>query len=82
MDARPDLVIMDYRLQGMNGVETMVEMLKIEPPTKVLFVSADEKAREMAMENGAVDFIQKLFSLQEFIAAVTKCAGASSASTT
>jgi DNA-binding response OmpR family regulator len=70
----PDLVIMDHRLPGMNGVETMVEILQKDPTAKVLFVSADDRAKKLAMDNGALDFIQKPFSLAQFISIVTKCA--------
>lgn len=70
---RPDLIIMDHRLPKMNGVETMIEIFKIDPPAKVLFVSADEKARKLALENGAADFILKPFSLTEFTAKIADC---------
>ena len=76
MKERPALIIMDHRLPKMNGVETMIEILRIDPTSKVLFVSADERARKLAMDNGALDFIQKPFSLAQFISIVTKCAGA------
>jgi DNA-binding response OmpR family regulator len=39
----------------------------MDPNAKVLFVSADGRARKMAIENGAVDFIQKPFSIAEFV---------------
>jgi len=58
---------MDHRLPKMNGVECMIEIHRIDPDAKVLFVSADGGARKMAMENGAVDFIQKPFSIAEFV---------------
>jgi DNA-binding response OmpR family regulator len=63
----PDLVIMDHRLPGMNGVETMREFIKMDPSAKVLFVSADEKAKGMSLDNGAIAFILKPFSLADFI---------------
>lgn len=78
MKERPALIIMDHRLPKMNGVETMVEILQVDPKAKVLFVSADERARKLAMDNGAIDFIQKPFSLAQFISTITKCAGVES----
>ena len=74
MKSRPDLVIMDHRLPRMNGVETMIEILQLDPRAKVLFVSADEKARKLAMENGAADFILKPFSIAEFTEKLAKLA--------
>jgi two-component system chemotaxis response regulator CheY len=78
MKERPALIIMDHRLPKMNGVEAMIDILQVDPKAKVLFVSADERARRLAMDNGAVDFIQKPFSLAQFISTITKWAGAES----
>lgn len=74
MKIRPDLVIMDHRLFRMNGVETMIEILQLDPGAKILFVSANEKAKKLAMENGAADFILKPFSLAEFMEKIAKFA--------
>ena len=64
---RPDLIIMDQRLPKMNGVDTMVEIHKMDPTVKVIFVSADGRIKKAAMDKGAVDFIQKPFSIDEFV---------------
>lgn len=73
---RPDLIIMDNHLPGINGVETTVRILKIDPTASVLFVSVDDQVRLLALESGAVDFISKPFSLEKFISSVTKyCKG-------
>ena len=66
----PDLIIMDHRLPGINGVETMLQILQIDSSAKVLFVSADEKAKKLSLDNGAVGFLLKPFSLAGFIRAV------------
>jgi DNA-binding response OmpR family regulator len=66
----PDLIIMDHRLPGMNGVETMLQIIRMDPTAKVLFVSADETARKLSLDNGAVGFLLKPFSLVGFITSV------------
>jgi DNA-binding response OmpR family regulator len=66
----PDLIIMDHRLPGMNGVETMLQIVQMNPSAKVLFVSADEHAKKLSLDNGAVGFLLKPFSLIEFIRSV------------
>jgi len=67
---RPDLIIMDQRLPKMNGVDTMVEIHRIDPTAKVIFVSADGSVKKKALDNGAVDFIQKPFSIDEFVSVI------------
>jgi len=66
----PDLIIMDHRLPGMNGVETMLQMLQMNPLAKILFVSADEQAKALALDNGAVGFLKKPFMPDRFIRSV------------
>jgi len=66
----PDLIIMDHRLPGMNGVETMLQIIQMDPSAKILFVSADDKARQLSLDNGAIGFLLKPFSLASFISAV------------
>lgn len=74
---RPDLIIMDHHLPGITGIDTTVRILKIDPTASILFVSVDERARKLALKSGAVDFISKPFSLENFIFSVTKYCKAS-----
>ncbi len=67
---RPDVVIMDHRMPLKDGVETSAEILQIDPDAKILFASADEKAKDRALEIGAVGFIKKPFEISVLIDAV------------
>ncbi len=43
--SKPDIVIMDYRLPGMNGLEATKQIIMAHPPdTIVLVVSGDERS--------------------------------------
>ena len=64
-DPKPRLVLMDYRLPTMNGIEVTKEILKIDPGTRVIFLSADESIRDEALRAGATAFLQKPASLRE-----------------
>jgi DNA-binding response OmpR family regulator len=66
-DPRPDLVILDHRLERMSGLEALKELLKIEPKTKIIFASADDSVMEDAISAGAVDYLGKPFSMQELL---------------
>ena len=63
---RPDLILMDIKMPGLDGFETM-EILKTQLPQgeeiPVIFLTADEKQEsEMrGLELGAMDFIKKPF---------------------
>ncbi len=70
LTACPDLVIMDHRLPGMNGIETMTAMAQLKPGVRTLFVSADGSIEGDAINGGAVGFLRKPFELSAFISAI------------
>ncbi|MES0489753.1 MAG: chemotaxis-specific protein-glutamate methyltransferase CheB [Leptospirales bacterium] len=59
----PDIIILDYEMPQMNGIETLKEIKKMQLKTKVIMFSAftaeGAKITIEALENGAVDFLQK-----------------------
>ena len=56
---RPGVLIIDYRLPSMSGLELMKKMLAIEPDTKVIFVSGDDSIQQESIDAGAVVFLKK-----------------------
>jgi two-component system chemotaxis response regulator CheY len=64
-DPRPDIVIMDHRMPIMTGVAAMKEMLKLNPETRYIIVSADSSIREDALEAGALMFLEKPIKLKQ-----------------
>jgi DNA-binding NarL/FixJ family response regulator len=73
---RPDVVLMDYRLPGLDGVQATRAVLKACPGTAVvcLTASANPREREALVEAGAVDCLQKDDGLDAIIAAVRTAA--------
>jgi len=62
-----DLVILDMRMPGMDGMQALKEMRRIRPHLVVLIITAHgttELAVE-AMRNGAYDYFTKPFELEE-----------------
>lgn len=64
-----DLVLMDIRLPGINGVETFIQIKKINPKIKVIIMTgfAVEDLIEKALNEGAYACIHKPFDLQQLI---------------
>jgi DNA-binding NtrC family response regulator len=58
---RPDIVVQDFELPGINGIETMIEVKKISPGTKFIFMSGQTsiKIAVEALKLGAYDYIVK-----------------------
>ena len=68
---KPHVVIMDYRLPVMNGIDATRELLLIDPDAKVIFLSADIGVKDEAMQIGAFRFVKKPASLKDILDAVT-----------
>lgn len=62
---KPHIVIMDYRLPTLNGIEVTKRILAIDPDTKVIMISADTSIKEESLRNGAFTFLAKPVSLKE-----------------
>jgi len=67
-----DLVIMDYRMQGKNGLQVSKDMWNMDKNVKILFASADSSAREKAIQMGAVGFLLKPFDISALIREIEK----------
>jgi two-component system response regulator HydG len=63
-----DLVISDYKMERMNGIEVLKQVKNMSPDTEVLIITAygSIDLAVQAMQAGAADFITKPFSHDEF----------------
>lgn len=71
---KPDLILMDHRMPVKDGIETTIELLKLDSNLRILFVSADVTVREKALEIGAVGFLDKPSSMKDFLKEIEKYA--------
>jgi DNA-binding NtrC family response regulator len=64
-----DLILMDIRLPGINGVETFIQIKGIDPEIKVVMMTgfSAEDLIEKALKEGAYACIHKPFDLQKMI---------------
>jgi DNA-binding NarL/FixJ family response regulator len=69
---RPQLVLMDIGLPGLNGVETTAEILRYQPDCKVVILSMydDEHSVVSAVRSGARAFILKRASDNDLMEAL------------
>jgi FixJ family two-component response regulator len=65
--SRPKVVIIDYRLPDMTGLEVMWRILEVEPETRIVLISGDEGVRRESLEAGAEAFIKKPASIREIV---------------
>ncbi len=69
-----DLILMDIRLPGINGVETFIQIKEIDPEIKVVMMTgfAVENLIEKALREGAYACIHKPFDLPKVIELIQK----------
>ena len=58
---KPDIILLDIRMKGMNGIEVLKEVKAYDKNIKVIIVTvaSDEKTRQEAQQYGADDFLKK-----------------------
>jgi CheY-like chemotaxis protein len=63
---RPELVLSDINMPGMDGLTLLVEIKRQSPDLPVMMVTAygDEDRRRVAVERGAADFLAKPVDFQ------------------
>lgn len=58
---KPDIIIQDYLLEGMNGIEVLKATKKIQPQIEFIFLSGQDSVDVAinTMKHGAYDYIVK-----------------------
>ena len=76
-ERRPDLVVLDYKMTGMDGLAVM-KTLRTKPETQLLPVlmltaMTDEPSTRAGFEAGVTDYVTKPFSIPQLTARVRAC---------
>jgi len=76
IEHRPDVVLMDYRLPGLDGIQATAQVVDAVPQVAVvaLTASADDAEREALVEAGAVMCLNKDQELDEIVGAILQAA--------
>jgi two-component system chemotaxis response regulator CheY len=67
---KPAVVIIDYRMPLMNGLQLASEIKKLEPDTRIVFISADDTVRQDALNAGANIFLKKPLGIKAIIESI------------
>jgi DNA-binding NarL/FixJ family response regulator len=76
-DLKPDVVLMDYRMPGLNGAEATRAVLEASPGTNVVCLSASVTRQEIneVLAAGAVACVTKDQDFDKLVATIRAAAG-------
>jgi len=74
---RPDLILLDLLMPGIDGLQTLEQLRQLQPGVKVIMLSCVGDTRKVvqAMRLGAYDYLTKPFQKAELDGIVTQCLG-------
>jgi DNA-binding NtrC family response regulator len=73
---RFDAIILDLQMPGMDGIETLKEILKLDEKAQVILLTghATPKKGVEAIKHGAVDFLEKPADIQDMLSRIGEAA--------
>jgi len=74
---RPDLVLLDLLMPGIDGLQTLEQLRKMQPTLKVVMLSCVNDTRKVvqAIRLGAHDYLTKPFQKNELDTVIDQCLG-------
>jgi DNA-binding response OmpR family regulator len=74
---RPDIVLLDLKMPGMGGMETLRKIKDRDPSIDVIMVtgSVDNKVGESALNAGATDHMVKPFDIKSLVEKIQDISG-------
>lgn len=70
----PDVIILDLKIPGMDGIETLKTIKKIDPTIEVIMLTGhgDVQSVEDGMKSGAFEYIMKPIDIGELTSKIDK----------
>ena len=67
---KPHVVLMDYRMPIVNGIEATKELMRLDPDSRIVFLSADINVKEEALQAGAKAFLKKPVRINDLVTTI------------
>ena len=72
MKFKPDVVVLDISMPGMDGIETLGRLFKIDKDANIIMATATDAQRtiEICLQKGALGYITKPYSPEKLVATI------------
>ena len=72
-----DIAFMDIKLPGMNGVQSLTEILSFAPQARIVMMTgySDPSLLEQARKTGAMDVLRKPFRMKDLLSYIDRLRG-------
>ena len=69
---KPDVVVLDISMPGMDGIETLSRIFKIDNDANVIMATANDSQRtiQICLQRGAIGYVSKPYSPEELITTI------------
>jgi DNA-binding NtrC family response regulator len=73
-ESPPDVVLLDLRIPGMDGLEILSNIKKFDPSIEVLMLTGhgDRESVQKGMQTGALEYIMKPIDIDELTSKINK----------
>jgi DNA-binding NtrC family response regulator len=73
-EAPPDVVLLDLRIPGMDGLEILSNIKKFDPSIEVLMLTGhgDRESVQKGMQTGALEYIMKPIDIDELTSKINR----------
>jgi DNA-binding NarL/FixJ family response regulator len=77
LELRPDVVLLDLAMIGLNGIEAAERILKYAPDSRIIFLTQnpDTEIRNAALATGAKGYVLKFESAKTLMLAISAALG-------
>ncbi len=73
---KPDIIVLDFRMPKINGLEVIKQILDRDPQSNILMISGDPCINQLDLTNSHIRFKEKPVKLDEFLSEIKSIAQA------
>ncbi|MHA1505359.1 MAG: response regulator [Candidatus Heimdallarchaeota archaeon] len=70
LSEKPDIIVLDFRMPKINGLEVIKEILNRDPESNILMISGDPCINQLDLTNSHIRFKEKPVKMDDFLSEI------------